>query len=100
MQQTDICAHALDALEQSRVKKVVMVGRRGPLQASFTIKELREMTRLPHTTAVLHERDFEQCQQILSGIDIHTHKGQKDKVYPPPSSRGVLHHECGSDSTP
>ena len=49
-----------------------MVGRRGPLQASFTIKELREMTRLPHTSAVLHQRDFEQCQcvsmQELPGV--------------------------------
>ena len=72
-QHTDICGHALSQLEKSRVKRVVMVGRRGPLQASFTIKELREMTRLSHTSAVLHQRDFEQCQQILTGRHTHSH---------------------------
>ena len=69
-QHTDICGHALSQLEKSRVKRVVMVGRRGPLQASFTIKELREMTRLSHTSAVLHQRDFEHSR--YSQVDTHT----------------------------
>lgn len=40
---TDIAAHALDALERSTVNKVTIVGRRGPAQAAWTGKELREI---------------------------------------------------------
>ena len=44
---TDVCAHALDALSTSRVRRVVMVGRRGSAQAAFSPKELRELLGLP-----------------------------------------------------
>ena len=36
--------HAIDALKQSNIRRVIMVGRDGPLQACFTTRELREMT--------------------------------------------------------
>ncbi|XP_067938928.1 NADPH:adrenodoxin oxidoreductase, mitochondrial-like [Watersipora subatra] len=44
---TDICQHALDAIAASTLSSIHIVGRRGPLQASFTIKEFRELTKLP-----------------------------------------------------
>ncbi|KAJ2235512.1 NADPH-adrenodoxin reductase, partial [Coemansia sp. RSA 485] len=44
---TDITEAALRVLRKSRVRHVEMVGRRGPLQVSFTTKELREMTKIP-----------------------------------------------------
>ncbi|KAJ5923862.1 hypothetical protein N7466_008049 [Penicillium verhagenii] len=44
---TDIADHALETLSRSRIKRVQVVGRRGPLQASFTIKEARELLQLP-----------------------------------------------------
>ena len=44
---TDITAHALEALFYSKIKHVRVVGRRGPLQAAFTIKEVRELMNLP-----------------------------------------------------
>ncbi|XP_046661053.1 NADPH:adrenodoxin oxidoreductase, mitochondrial [Homalodisca vitripennis] len=50
LKKTDITAHALSMLAASRVQRVVLVGRRGPLQVAFTIKELREMTRLHGVT--------------------------------------------------
>ena len=40
---TDIAEHALDALAESRVKEIHIIGRRGPVQAKFTTKELREL---------------------------------------------------------
>lgn len=40
---TDMAQHALDALNESKVKQVHVVGRRGPAQAKFTPKELKEM---------------------------------------------------------
>ena len=43
---TDIADHALEALRESRVREVVMLGRRGPAQAKFTNVELKELGRL------------------------------------------------------
>ncbi|KFA71730.1 hypothetical protein S40288_09342 [Stachybotrys chartarum IBT 40288] len=47
LKKTDISEHALAELARSRVKRVHVVGRRGPMQASFTIKEVRELMKLP-----------------------------------------------------
>ncbi|KAJ1897123.1 NADPH-adrenodoxin reductase, partial [Coemansia sp. IMI 209127] len=44
---TDITEQALNVLRRSKIRHVEMVGRRGPLQVSFTTKELREMTKIP-----------------------------------------------------
>ncbi|WP_210571343.1 FAD-dependent oxidoreductase [Streptomyces sp. GESEQ-4] len=46
---TDMPQAALTALAASRVTEVSMVGRRGPSQARFTTKELRELGALPDT---------------------------------------------------
>jgi ferredoxin--NADP+ reductase len=43
---TDMADHALAALGGSAVRSVVMVGRRGPAEAKFTTKELRELGEL------------------------------------------------------
>lgn len=40
---TDIALPALEALAMSRVREIHLVGRRGPVQARFTPKELREL---------------------------------------------------------
>ncbi|MFC8390253.1 MULTISPECIES: FAD-dependent oxidoreductase [unclassified Streptomyces] len=50
---TDMPHAALTVLASSRVDRIHMVGRRGPSQARFTTKELRELGALPDTgTAV------------------------------------------------
>ncbi|MFE9438687.1 FAD-dependent oxidoreductase [Streptomyces sp. NPDC006602] len=46
---TDMPQAALTALAASQVREVHMVGRRGPSQARFTTKELRELGALPGT---------------------------------------------------
>ena len=38
LRKTDITEEALEMLNQSRIKNVYIVGRRGPLHVSFTIK--------------------------------------------------------------
>ncbi len=43
---TDIADYALEALRRSRVREVVMLGRRGPVQAAFTNPELKELGEL------------------------------------------------------
>jgi ferredoxin--NADP+ reductase len=46
LRKTDIAEHALEALASSKLKKIVLVGRRGPAQMKFTAKELRELGSL------------------------------------------------------
>jgi len=43
---TDIADYALEALRGSRVREVVMLGRRGPVQGAFTNPELKELGEL------------------------------------------------------
>ena len=43
---TDIADHALEALRQSRIRNVYLIGRRGPAQAAFTNPEIKEMGEL------------------------------------------------------
>lgn len=48
----------MEALARSKVERVHLVGRRGPLQAAFTIKELREMLKLPNVQTCWRKDDF------------------------------------------
>jgi ferredoxin--NADP+ reductase len=43
---TDIADYALEALRDSQVKQVTMLGRRGPAQAAFTTPEAKELLEL------------------------------------------------------
>ncbi len=43
---TDIADHALEALRNSRIKEVYLLGRRGPAQAAFTNPEVKELGEL------------------------------------------------------
>ncbi|MFD7297753.1 NADP oxidoreductase [Streptomyces sp. NPDC059897] len=55
---TDMPGAALDTLAASEVVDVHMVGRRGPSQARFTTKELRELGGLPDTEVVVDEAEL------------------------------------------
>jgi ferredoxin--NADP+ reductase len=44
---TDIADYALEALRQSRVRTVYILGRRGPAQAAFTPTEIKELGEIP-----------------------------------------------------
>jgi ferredoxin--NADP+ reductase len=56
---TDIADHALEALQQSNIREVVVLGRRGPAQASFTTPEIRELGRLEGVDVAVDPRDLE-----------------------------------------
>jgi ferredoxin--NADP+ reductase len=55
---SDIVGHALDALDQSRVRTISILGRRGPHQISMTPKELGELGHLEAATPVVEGADF------------------------------------------
>jgi ferredoxin--NADP+ reductase len=53
LRETDVSQPVLEALMASKVREVHMVGRRGPAQAKFTTKELRELGELPGVDIVV-----------------------------------------------
>ncbi len=59
LKNTDIAAHALTALSESKIKEVHMIGRRGPAQAAFTPVEIREFAELKSFTTIIHPHDLE-----------------------------------------
>ena len=65
LQHTDISAHALEALSKSKIKNVHIIGRRSPLEVSFTIKELRELTRLDGIKTLFHSKDFLHIKSLI-----------------------------------
>lgn len=50
---TDIADHALDELATSAIRTIHVLGRRGPAQAAFTTKELRELGALPNVDVIV-----------------------------------------------
>jgi ferredoxin/flavodoxin---NADP+ reductase len=56
---TDISDDALAALGESGVRTVHILGRRGPAQAAFTNKEIREFGELPGVDVIVDPADLE-----------------------------------------
>ncbi|MBF5088568.1 pyridine nucleotide-disulfide oxidoreductase [Novosphingobium sp. NBM11] len=55
---SDIVAHALDALDVSKLRRIVILGRRGPHQIMMTPKELGELGHLSRGTPVVDPQDL------------------------------------------
>ncbi|XP_024861695.1 NADPH:adrenodoxin oxidoreductase, mitochondrial isoform X2 [Kryptolebias marmoratus] len=68
LKQTDITQPALEALAQSQIRRVLIVGRRGPMQVACTIKELREMVNLPDSRPEMVAADFEGVTEALKDL--------------------------------
>ncbi|GMH03307.1 hypothetical protein Nepgr_005146 [Nepenthes gracilis] len=55
---TDVANHALTALQESSIRKVYLVGRRGPVQVACTAKELREVFGIKDLYIHIQESDL------------------------------------------
>ena len=55
---SDIVGHALDALDHSQVRTVIILGRRGPHQVAMTPKELGELGHLEASVPEVDLSDF------------------------------------------
>lgn len=56
---TDIADYALEALLNSNIKQVYLLGRRGPAQAAFTNPELRELGAMEDCSVEVMDREIE-----------------------------------------
>jgi ferredoxin--NADP+ reductase len=61
---TDIAEHALEQLAGGRIREIHVLGRRGPAQASFTNKELKELGELPDVDVVVDPADLELGPEV------------------------------------
>ncbi|MEZ4335378.1 MAG: FAD-dependent oxidoreductase [Sandaracinaceae bacterium] len=71
MSKTDITDYAMTKIEQSDYTDVYMLGRRGPVQASFTTAELRELGDMTRTVAIVDPA------QLPETVEVDDPKAQK-----------------------
>src|SRR5688500_2107851 len=55
---SDIVGHALEALDQSAIRTITILGRRGPHQIAMTPKELGELAHLEAAVPIVELNDF------------------------------------------
>ncbi|GMR47649.1 hypothetical protein PMAYCL1PPCAC_17844, partial [Pristionchus mayeri] len=68
LEHTDIPDEALELIRTSGVRNISIVGRRGPGDVSFTIKELREQFRLEGWSSGV-EMDKEDEEKLRAGLE-------------------------------
>jgi ferredoxin--NADP+ reductase len=61
---TDTADHALRVLAESRVREVVVLGRRGPAQAAFTNPELLELGELADADVIVDEAELQRALSV------------------------------------
>ena len=93
---TDIAQHAIDALRESAIREVVVVGRRGPAQAAYTSPELMALGQIPGVDVVVHPQDLllgEDSRAALEGVDQTLAMQLKSEL----TQRYALHSSVGAD---
>jgi len=79
LRQTDIAQHALDALAESNIKEIHLIGRRGLVQAKFTQPEIKEIGELSICDVAVNPADFELCPACQAELDEpNNHHSQKN----------------------
>jgi ferredoxin--NADP+ reductase len=70
LEQTDIAAHALDALRNSQVREVFILGRRGPEQAAFKPAELKELGHMEGADPIVDPGELAGCPDTEGNLKI------------------------------
>ena len=69
LQKTDIADHALEKLRESKIREVVVLGRRGAAQAAFTTPEIKELGKLEGVDVIVDPHNIELDSASLVGIE-------------------------------
>ncbi len=67
---SDIAHHALEALAESRLTDIHMVGRRGPAQAKFTPPEIKEIGELADCDPVVDPADLDLDPESRAELEL------------------------------
>ncbi len=87
LEQTDVAAHALEALSKSQVREVFVLGRRGPEQAAFTPPELRELGAMEAADPVVDPADLAGCTETEPGGNVALLRAFTERVPRPDAKR-------------
>ncbi len=74
LEKTDIADYALEALANSNVREVYMLGRRGPAQAAFTPPEIKELGELADAEVVVRPEEAELDELSKKVLEEHPDK--------------------------
>ncbi|MGO9822340.1 MAG: FAD-dependent oxidoreductase [Solirubrobacteraceae bacterium] len=77
---TDTADHALTVLAGAGIEEVVMLGRRGPVQAAFTNPELRELGELARADVYVDPADLELDEHSQSWLETEADPTTKRNV--------------------
>ena len=77
---TDIADYALEALRQSRIRNVYLIGRRGPAQAAFTNPEIKEMGELADADVEILPEEARLDDLSRAYVDAHPDKALLRKI--------------------
>lgn len=80
LKHTDIAQHALDVLAASNIREIHVIGRRGPAQAKFTPKELREFGELSDCDPLVDPGELVLNEASKAELEEKTNAGSL-KVY-------------------
>jgi ferredoxin--NADP+ reductase len=61
LDRTDTAEHALKVFKSSKIRKVIICGRRGPEHAAFTAPELRDLPKLEHTEVYIDQAQINEA---------------------------------------
>ena len=59
LRETDTADHAIEALDRSSIREIVVLGRRGPVQAAFTNPEIRELGEMEDADVIVDPAEVE-----------------------------------------
>ena len=68
MATSDLAKHAASPIHSASIKDIYMLGRRGPLDASFTPKELGELNQLENAVTLMDPKDYPADKDIPDDI--------------------------------
>jgi ferredoxin--NADP+ reductase len=80
LRRTDIADHALEALAHSKIKEVVVLGRRGPAQAAFTSPELLALMHLADVDVAVDPAQAELDEHSAAWLRDGAHFGARLKT--------------------
>ncbi len=80
LKHTDIAEYALEALAASKIQEIYVIGRRGPAQAKFTTKELREFAHLSDCDPVVVAEDLRLNPESEKELADKTNAGNLNNV--------------------
>jgi ferredoxin--NADP+ reductase len=75
---TDTTDEAADAIASSPLREIVMLGRRGPVQAAFTPPELKELGELQDAEPVVDPRDLELDAASKEALELDRDRARRN----------------------